>query len=92
MARKTKTTNKTIAKSIFKMLPMIKVETNCKVTNKMMQIIYINVATLPTLQGKGNYHNFGIILNPTLNTTLATTEWNNPNNLIVYPMIPTNNT
>ena len=74
------------------MIFSIKVEPNYKGINKIMQILYANMATLLTPLGGGNHGQIVSIMNTTLFTTLTTMVWTNLPDLGVYPAIPTTST
>ena len=92
MISKPKIINEITAKCTIKTLPTIKGEPGYEAINEMMQIVYANTATLKMPQGWGHHGNIFMIMNPTLYTTLSTTECTNPPVPGVYPTVPTNAT
>ena len=92
VTRKQKTTNKISAKFNGKTLPKIEVEPEYETINKMMQLLYYNAETLLMPQGGGRHRHIGILIKPTLYTTLSTTAWRNTLDPGRYPMVVTNAT
>ena len=92
MACNPKTIEKIMGKVTVKMLPFIKKKPNYERINEMMELLYTNMVTLTTPQGRGHHSHIGSIMKPKLYITLTTTAWANPNDLIVYPMIVKNST
>ena len=92
MARKSKTVDKIAAKFTVKTLPTMEGDYDYKGISVMMRLLYANAATLPTPHGGGDHGHIGIIMMETIYTTLITTAWNNPPDLVVYPTIPPNAT
>ena len=92
MAHKPKTIYEITSKFAIKTILLIKLEPDYESINEMMQLIYANVATLPTPQVGLQHENIVSILNPTLYTTLTKMAWIDASNPGVYPMMPTNST
>ena len=86
MKCKPKMINKIAAKFTVKTLPKIKLDPNYEAINKIMPLLITNAATLPTSRGRRNDVHIGIIMKPTIYTTLSTTDWVDPPDLVVYPM------
>ena len=92
MARNPKTTDNIMYNFNVKMLPTIRRDPDYKGINKIMQLIYTNMDTLPTPQGGRHNGNIGIIMTPMLYTNLTTMAWTNPPYPGLYPAITTNAT
>ena len=67
-----------VAKFPMKMMPKIDGEPDYGNINTMMQLLYVNAASLPTTLGGGQHGNIGIIMTPQLYTTLANTPYESP--------------
>ena len=92
MARKPNTTDKIMYNFTVKMPPTIRREPDSKGINKIMQIIYTNLETLPTPQGGRRNGNIGIVMKLILYTILTTMAQNNTPDPGLYPAIPMNAT
>ena len=67
-----------VAKLPMKTMPKIDRETDYGNINTMMQLLYGNAASLPTMLGGGQHGYIGIVMNPQLYTTLANTPYESP--------------
>ena len=88
MACKAEMIYKIMAKFTGKTLPIIRVDPNYEDIIEIMQVLYVNLVGLPTLQGGGHNRHIGIIMNPTLYSTLKTTECIKLTDPVVYPTVP----
>ena len=78
MVGKSQTVEENNSKFTAKHLPKHDGEPMCEIINKLMQLLYANAATLPTTLGGGRHGHIGIIMQPTLYTTLSTVAYNTP--------------
>ena len=74
-------------KFTIKTTPTIEWDPNYESIKEMIQFLYSNVATLPTTKGGGHHGHIGIIMKPTLYTTLLTTAWTNLPDPGLYPTV-----
>ena len=75
MGEKPKTTKEIINKFIVKELTQIEGDLNYAAINKLIQVLYGNVATFPTTLGVGRNGHVWLITKDTLYATLFQTVW-----------------
>ena len=67
-----------VSKFPIKTIPTIDGEPDYNTINTMMQLLYGNAASLPTILGGVQHGHIGIIMTSKLYTTLATTPYKSP--------------
>ena len=67
-----------VSKFPIKTMPKIDTEPDYSNINTMMQLLYVNAASLPTTLGRGQHVHIGIIMTPQLYTTLENTPYGSP--------------
>ncbi len=81
---KMKSIDRIIAKFAIKNIPKIDGKPDYANLNEMIQALYANTATLSTTLGGGSHGHVGLIMKPTLYTTLTATEWENPDEDVLF--------